>query len=462
MRLASLLGSALVLCGAVSRASAVDIWVDAATGNDANPGTLPLPLLSITAAATIAAPGDRILVRPGTYDPGTTGEIFPINIGLPGGVAVPQQNVQILGVGGAAATIVDGAGASTSVAGMISFRAMGSGGRLSGFTLRNHNGGFGVVRIGSITAGSSFQTTNIEIDHCVVETGAGFSAYGIATFGPAGGLRIHDNLIQGATDANLWISDITTGSPGGGDVYNNTIVDGLNGIRVQGGNWNVFNNIVANHSNFGIFDFGIAPPALLNLLNDSNCVFGNATDYSAIAPGPNDVSVDPLFVNPVPPGDHHLLATSPLVDAGTSIVPPFVDSDGDGDPRFIDSDNDAFAVPEIGYDEVTDVRLLLNGTFGQGQTFSLDVAAPAGRFVAYFFSLGPLNFVLQPFGNVLIDPTILIQFFPSGITPAAATPPIPIPVLPVLDGSFVHMQAAVFDVASPPLAKVTNKIVGAL
>ncbi len=63
--------------------STSDLWVDAATGKDSNPGTQAAPFATIQAAADKAKPGDKVRVKPGVYresvTPPTAGtEVAPI------------------------------------------------------------------------------------------------------------------------------------------------------------------------------------------------------------------------------------------------------------------------------------------------------------------------------------------------------------------------------------------------
>jgi hypothetical protein len=67
----------------------------------------------------------------------------------------------------------------------------------------------------------------------------------------------------------------------------------------------------------------------------------------------NNLNADPLFVNPAD-GDFHLQSNSPLIDAGTALVPkpPGLPAfDVEGDPRSVDSDQDGMDAPDIGADE---------------------------------------------------------------------------------------------------------------
>src|SRR5262249_24087629 len=68
----------------------------------------------------------------------------------------------------------------------------------------------------------------------------------------------------------------------------------------------------------------------------NNLFFGNVADVASGSAGPNSVFADPLYAGP---GDYHLQATSPAIDAGDDAAVPATDLFGDpipdldGNPR---------------------------------------------------------------------------------------------------------------------------------
>jgi len=126
---------------------------------------------------------------------------------------------------------------------------------------------------------------------------------GIGFFAPAANINIHHNVVTN-----------NSGQPDGmGAVYingtdsriiNNTVVANTNGITIyeEGGTGvEILNNIVA--SNAGA---GIEPSVAYYDYNDA------WANYSDNNPGPNGISLDPMFV----PGGFTLLEASPCIDAG--------------------------------------------------------------------------------------------------------------------------------------------------
>jgi hypothetical protein len=126
-------------------------------------------------------------------------------------------------------------------------------------------------------------------------------------------------------------------------VVNNTITgnQASNFIEHQGGGIAlamlsskliVANNIIAFNSS-GIWS-QLGPTGVPTL--KYNCVYNSGTNYVRITPGPNDVSVDPHFVD-MSGGNYRLSALSPLIDAGdNNSVPAEIQTDGSEFPRFID------------------------------------------------------------------------------------------------------------------------------
>jgi hypothetical protein len=438
-------------------ALAADFYVDPAVGLDSNPGTKALPLRTLAFASSVAADDDRIFLQPGVYSASSNGETFPIVFG--GGAS--QQNLEVVGVAGASATIVDGEGAANSANGMLHFQAGAAGARLAGLTVKGYAGPGGAIRIGTFFVG----TSNVEVESCVVRDC--LSGSGILAGGDSSGVLLHGNLLVELPDNGIWVRSESPGSPGGGAIFHNTIADGNNnGVRFQGGTWTFVNNVVFSNGSRGLLDCFFlgpgcvtAPPGAFNALTvDFNDVFGNLVDYVGVAPGSNDVSVDPLFVDPAN-DDYHLQATSPLVDLATPAIPSSHETDVDRDPRALDGDGNQSPLPDVGADEVAKYRLvLLSGGLKQGSSATFDLTGPVGDLGLVFFSANTANFVVPPFGTVLFDPTILF-----GVNPLIAIggPPAtvgPIPVSPVLSGFFVYSQAVVLDLATLGLGQTTNRV----
>src|SRR5690606_5398558 len=106
------------------------------------------------------------------------------------------------------------------------------------------------------------------------------------------------------------------------------------GLYLAGNGITLANSIVANNTIDGVHHAANSG----TLTADWNCVFGHTNGYVNANPGPNDLSVDPLFVSPV---DHHLQPSSPCVDSGSNAaLVSRADIDIDLDPRRSDGDLD--------------------------------------------------------------------------------------------------------------------------
>ncbi len=448
-------------CASVNANPARTDWfVDVAATNPSATGTKSDPFPTIGSAFSIADDNDRVFVAPGIYDP-AAGETYPYQWGA--NAALSQLNIELIGTAGAASTIVDGGGTFSGF-GIMRFRLLAAGAKVRGFTFRGYNGTLGAIRLGSISA--NFEAYDVEISHCVFEGSIGS---GVATFGASAGLKIHDNVFVNNFDNGIWCSDITAnvnpcaGVVSGGEVYNNTFVGNGNGIRLQGGTWAVFNNVVVNSNVNGIFDFGLAgfPAASSSYTLDNNCVFGNTTDYGGgLVAGANSISADPMFVNPGL-NDFHLMPGSPCVDAGTSPLPSYVASDMDQDPRQL-AGSSGVQAPDMGADEVNDVSHVATAVSLAFPVVSYDVIGPPGDLVQRGYSMGQGNLLLAE-GNLLVDLASLtiIDSVPVPI-PASGTLILPISLVglsPSIIGTPIYSQAVVFGALGGRLTNAWTTII---
>ncbi|NOZ42958.1 MAG: hypothetical protein GXP02_07335, partial [Alphaproteobacteria bacterium] len=115
------------------------------------------------------------------------------------------------------------------------------------------------------------------------------------------------------------------------EIFHNTIDSGTGtGIWVKGPNAVPdiqFNNIT--NLDTGINNDGGNPSAV-----DYNNVWGNTTDYTGLVAGTNDISVDPLYIDPDPgAGDYRLQSASFCIDVIPNPGTPPVEFDYDGIAR---------------------------------------------------------------------------------------------------------------------------------
>lgn len=83
--------------------AATDSHVDVVHGSDTNGGTSPADAWRTITHAFAVGGADRLLVAPGTYS-ASTGEVFPLG-----------DAMQVVGLRGSAATVIDGEGASVTL-----------------------------------------------------------------------------------------------------------------------------------------------------------------------------------------------------------------------------------------------------------------------------------------------------------------------------------------------------------
>ena len=302
----------------------------------------------LTPALANAAPGDSILVGPGTYSPGTNLEAFPLFL---------TKDVHLLGAGAGACTL-DAEGVASAI--IVSAPA---GGRISGFT---------------ITGGSGFNGGGVRIDQGTVEIdrnvirGNEAQSQGAGIFIDAGEPWIHHNVVWESTDRDT----VDAGDPhgiqtagGSGTIEHNLIGRGdSNGLLVAGGDEPVVrNNIFFENGIPGVRGRGICHFGGPGSVVAHNLFHGNAIAAVLINPGggsvdldpyeTNDISTedgiygnlagDPMFVS-ADDGAWSLILGSPAIDAGDPASPP--DPDGtpaDLGPYFFDQTPTGVPDPEF-------------------------------------------------------------------------------------------------------------------
>jgi hypothetical protein len=117
------------------------------------------------------------------------------------------------------------------------------------------------------------------------------------------------------------------------EFVNNTVHGGNRGLAIYGENAVIENNIIAN-----LQAYAISSPHPSTVI-DYNDVWQNNPDYAGVTPGPNSISLDPIFTNPAA-GVYSLQAGSPCIDMGN---PDLACNDPDG------TRNDMGAIPFGGF-----------------------------------------------------------------------------------------------------------------
>jgi nitrous oxidase accessory protein NosD len=116
------------------------LYVNAASGSDANSGAQTTPLKTLTKAMHLATSGSTIQVAPGLYDVAHNAETFPIS--LPGGVQLLGDEVN-KGGGSSPTSIVGGGLAPGATAGTVGVTLLaGQGSTIAGFTITDDNSTF--------------------------------------------------------------------------------------------------------------------------------------------------------------------------------------------------------------------------------------------------------------------------------------------------------------------------------
>ena len=297
-------------------------YVDNATGNDNNSGTLAQPWKTIGNgdAKGLLNPGDTVIVNAGTYPQASTNGVnltnrfgysfAPITYRAQGTVLIDQSSVS---------------GAS------YGFRVAVKGIVLSGFEVQGAQHGI------YLAPGSGFCT----VDSCVIHDANG-------TVGDASGIYVNQSANPALTRNiiyNINASGNTTWSPSGAgirlqggnniNVFNNTIDNAYLGVFAYNGTGlgsgpsgpiTTENNIVINCTGWGFVNpWGTDPTKFTsgyNLVFNDVVTFGN---YPAGNNGPtgSDIATDPNFANAVA-HNYQLNSNSPARNTGLNVGLPFI------------------------------------------------------------------------------------------------------------------------------------------
>ncbi len=317
---------------------------------------------SIQAAIVGATDGDRVLVQPGTY-----WEVMDL-LG---------KQLEIIGVGGADFTVIDGTGFNDTIFKLISGEPTGT--VIRGFTLTGGAGrplpsSFGFDYYGGaihVNGGSQLQVAGcLIVDNA---RGTGTFAGGIYSGGRStSGVPSHVDVIAcEISDNEAWASGGATLADWYGTMSFDrcTVVNNRsnNFFGQQGGismaNYGqvwVQNSIVWANQGTEIGAFGYP-------YNKGTKATVRYTDVDGGFAGTANMNLDPQFVNPGA-GNYTLQATSPCIDAGDPATPPdcdgtvvdmgahgpacTVDCNGNGIPDSVDilngtsTDCDANGIPD--------------------------------------------------------------------------------------------------------------------
>lgn len=407
--------AAAVVFSLLSPLMAQAVYVDATRGNDAWSGTATAPVRSLTRGLGLAGAGSTILVYAGVYGVATTGEVLPLAFGT----LFPQQGVTLRGTGGVVLDCGGVGGAALKVG------PQASGGRITGITFRNMGSSDWYARV--IEAGSykgPGSATGFEIDRCRFENvNRGVLIWENSP--PVTGWRVHSNVF--ANLANDGVNDFFAGSSN--EIFLNTFVGNLQiGITSDGATSKVFDNVLVG-CRVGI-GAGTTQVAGNFLLND---VWNCQIPWQGIGAPPGNLALDPRFVNQSA-GDFHLLATSPLIDAG--VLPTLLRGDYDGNSRAIDSNLDGSIAPDLGAFERTPLAATgsyANSTLNIGVTCSV----PSLPFAVVGFALDDGIIQVPGWSPILLDPATLFTTVTGSLPLQLTFPNLVLPPgLPVVVQAF--------------------------
>lgn len=392
-------------------------YIDAINGNDSHNNVQardPLtPWQTLERAATDqqVLDGDTIIVKPGAYtqtlkprDNNMTWRAEPRWGAI---LAPPATDEAVVKIDGKSGIILDG------------FVVHGGS---TGIRYEDTNGG--VIR-NNVVYGAQFQGILLEDSSNIVVEGNRVFSNGVSAGGGAGikgvqgtALTIRGNLVYANTDQGISLEG--QGPTSLNNVIESNTVDsnGKDGIRLTSpvGQTRISNNIITRNSAGGS-GIGLKIPNSPLAFEDYNNSWGNGSspdrDFdlpSGTAPGPNDLSMDPLYIDPN--GANDLLGSIGWEDdlyylaqiaTGQPINSPCVNT---GDPTVVvdgTTATDNFfdeGVPDRGFHYATRTLSMEQFTFLWART---KFQKQGEQFFVSFWSRG--KFILGP-GNNGINPSI--------------------------------------------------------
>ncbi len=350
--------------------------------------SVPGDFSSIQDAIDAAAPGDTVMVGPGSY-----AENLQFN-----GKSISLQSRE-----GAGVTVILGVGGTVV--------SIGPGGEFVGFTVQKG--------LASIGAGMVVSGNGTLIKHNIFDSNTQLSGgLGAAIAGNPASPHIEQNIFRNNSCDDQFLAGVVSflnnSSPrivnnifannpcrainmilpasGKPMVINNTIVSNRVGVRIDRRvptSQQIYRNNIIVDNQIGLeVDFGTEAD---NPTWEHNLVFGNGADYEVILDQTGksgNVSADPWFVDPLS-GDYHLRGGSPAIDAGSNIGAPSLDFEGDVRP--VDGDGDGVDTVDIGADEFfAGIAINVHGdspqecttSGGSNVSLSANVTLPPGDNVA--------------------------------------------------------------------------------
>jgi parallel beta-helix repeat protein len=346
-------GAALPSSAAQALAAGTTLYV-ATNGADSNPGTAAQPFRTISAAAAAAQPGTTVSVAPGTYTQPVTSKVSGTASARIRVVSATKWAAKIQTSGQYFiwrndASYVDIQDFDISAPDAhVGIENNGSYVRVLGNNVHNiastvtsagcsSNGGAGIEH-GNYSATTNETSSNVVHDIGDYQNPLVANCWtiqGIYDSTPRG--IVANNVVYHVEAFGIHLWHAATGNT----VANNLVFkNGVGGIQAGAGdspggvtfdNATISNNIILDNPSFGIRQSGKLGT---NTRFSNNLIWRNGsvlTQPSGTVTG--TLSVDPQFVNYQPGGfaaggDYHLRASSPAVNAGTSLGAPAVDIDG--------------------------------------------------------------------------------------------------------------------------------------
>ena len=322
------------------------------TGSDLNAGNVARPFKTIAKAVSVLAGQGAVYVDVGSSQTGTPYAANTTLAAAQAGVAGCLTLVQGVAAAGLSPLVVGTVPASDG-----GFTLLGNSQQVDGFQIQN-------VQVG---LGADVGVQNAILSNNFVQVAA--NGYGII-LNTNTGAQVVNNRVDGsaATFIGIWdyagTGNLLDGNKVLGFQSDGLRVDSATGVTVQrnitrgnyiglhiansGGAMALFNNTADANTYLGIYSegatgtvtsrnnvitnnaFGWSWDGLGTISSNYDDVFGNTNNYNyhgAVAPGANNISANPVYVQTASPGlatYYQLGAGSPCRDTGVNVALPFV------------------------------------------------------------------------------------------------------------------------------------------
>lgn len=434
----------LATCGLALPAQGTRLFVDSAQAMSGNGTTWGTAFRTVQEALAGATAGTQVWIAAGTY---AGGFAVPDGVTLLGGFRAGDARVTQRAPA-ANATVLDGEDQQRVL-------MLGNASVVDGCTITRGNApapGGG----GALAGGTSPVLVNCWF---VANRNSGGRGSALAVYN--GGNPRVENCVFARNNGAGHVIDINTA---GGTYRNLVVADNVsNGLHFQAGSSpRIENCAFVNNTGFGLCHINTTDtPTLHHCLLFNNRAghilvpsgsINNIAAVNALSYARNNISGDPLFVNPTTL-DYRIAAASPMVDAGAGTLFNDWPADAFGSSRILDGNLDGTPTIDIGVHEVGHIAVSAPHSVDRGSNLTIALTGRPGLAAALLLGSDVTALWLPPWGHLRLSPAAPLLIFPAGVLPAQLTFPVP---TTLARGTALLWQGAALDAAAGNLGGLVD------